>query len=96
MTEKKTKKEKEVPKEKPPKVYTIPLRDAFSAPKKKRASKAVLVIKKYLKRHVKSDDVKISAKLNEALWSRGIEKPPRSIKVKVAEEEGVLTADTVE
>lgn len=78
------------------KIYTIPLRDAFSAPRKKRTRKAVKIVSAYLKRHLKTEDVKISGKLNETLWVRGIEKPPRKIRVKVSDIDGVLTADTLE
>lgn len=95
MAEKKKKKEAESPKEAEPKIMTIPLRDAFTAPRKKRARKAVSIVKRYLLRHLKDDDIKISAKLNEALWARGIEKPPRKIRVKVTEEEGIRQADVL-
>ena len=78
------------------KVYTIPLKDAIYVPRKKRLKKALVTMKAYFKQHLKSEDVKISAKLNDALWARGIEKPPKRIKVKVTEEEGLFTADLVE
>ena len=86
----KEKKEPEV------KVYTIPLREAFLIPRKKRVKKALVIVRKYLTQHLKSESVKISKALNEALWVRGIEKPPRKIRVKVSEEEGIYTADVVE
>ncbi|MFH1789354.1 MAG: 50S ribosomal protein L31e [Candidatus Altiarchaeota archaeon] len=89
------KKKTEEKKEPEAKVYTIPLRDAFNFPRKKRTEKAVKIVAAYLKRHLKSVNVKLSAKLNEALWARGIEKPPRKIRVKVTEEEGVYTADVL-
>lgn len=93
MAEKKKIEEK---KEEEAKIYTIPLRDAFSAPRKKRTRKAVKIVSAYLKRHLKTEDVKISGKLNETLWVRGIEKPPRKIRVKVTGEDGIYTADTIE
>ena len=61
--------------------YTIPLRDAWKAPKKKRAEKAIRIIKNFAKRHMKAEEIKISEKVNEIIWSKGIEKPPRRIKV---------------
>ncbi|MEM2083284.1 MAG: 50S ribosomal protein L31e [Nitrososphaerota archaeon] len=61
--------------------YTIPLRDVWEAPKKKRAEKAIRIIKNFAKRHMKAEEVKISEKVNELIWSKGIEKPPRRIKV---------------
>jgi large subunit ribosomal protein L31e len=61
--------------------YTIPLRDVWKAPKKKRAEKAIRIIRDFAKRHMKAEEVKISEEVNELIWSRGIEKPPRRIKV---------------
>ncbi len=73
-------------------VYTIPLRDTFGSPRTKRTKKAVNVVKKYLKKHTKVDDVKIDSSLNEFLWERGIRKPPRRVKVKVVEEDAGVVA----
>ncbi|OYT27364.1 MAG: 50S ribosomal protein L31e [Candidatus Altiarchaeales archaeon ex4484_96] len=77
-------------------LYTIPLRDAFNAPKTKRTKKAVKVVKDYLKKHTKVDDVKLDTKLNELLWEKGIRKPPRRVKVKVVEEDGGVFAYLVD
>lgn len=66
-------------------IYTIPLRDAyFKAPRPKRANRAVKEIKMYLARHMKSEEDKvwIDNPVNEAVWARGIQKPPRKIRVK--------------
>ena len=78
------------------KLYTIPLRDAFSSPRTKRTKKAVNVVRNYLKKHTKVDDVKIDTSLNEFLWEKGIRKPPRRVKVRVVEEDGMLVAYLVE
>lgn len=61
--------------------YTIPLRKVWEAQKKKRAEKAIRIIKNFAKKHMKAEEVKISEKVNELIWSRGIEKPPRKIRV---------------
>ncbi|HEX2021717.1 MAG TPA: 50S ribosomal protein L31e [Candidatus Thermoplasmatota archaeon] len=66
-------------------VYTIPLRDAYmKAPRPKRANRAVKEIKIFLARHMKSEEAKvwIDNPVNEAIWARGIQKPPRRIRVK--------------
>lgn len=78
------------------KIYTIPLRDAYNARRPNRAKKAVKIIRKFLARHTKSKAVKLDPSLNEILWDRGIEKPPRRVKLKVAEVEGKLTASLIE
>lgn len=41
---------------------------------------------------MKSSEIKIDTELNEALWNRGITKPPRRITVKMEkDEDGVVT-----
>ena len=85
-------------------IYTIPLRRAWIAPRKKRAPRAVRIVKSFIQRHmkietgVKSEEEEeegrlvISNEVNEKLWSRGIEKPPRNIRVRaVKDKEGVVT-----
>ena len=85
-------------------IYTIPLRKAWIAPRKKRAPRAVRIVKGFIQRHmkietgVKSEEEEeegrlvISNEVNEKLWSRGIEKPPRNIRVRaVKDKEGVVT-----
>ena len=73
-------------------VYVIPLRNAYRAPRKKRTPRAVRLIREFVKRHVKPFkrvggdqekvvDIYISQRLNELLWKRSIEKPPRRIRV---------------
>jgi len=76
--------------------YTIPLREVFDAPVPRRANKAVKVIRKYLEKHMKTDDVRLDASLNEALWERGREKPPRKVKVKAVKEDDKVVASLVE
>jgi large subunit ribosomal protein L31e len=84
-------------------IYTIPLRRAWIAPRKKRTPRAMRLIRSYIQRHMKVEpEVKgeeeeegrlvISNEVNERLWSRGIEKPPRNIRVRaVKDKEGVVT-----
>jgi len=84
-------------------IYTIPLRRAWIAPRKKRTPRAMRIVKSFVQRHMKVEtEVKgeeeeegrlvISNEVNEKLWSRGIEKPPRNIRVRaVKDKEGVVT-----
>jgi large subunit ribosomal protein L31e len=84
-------------------IYTIPLRRAWIAPRKKRTPRAMRIIRSFVQRHMKVEpEVKgeeeeegrlvISNEVNERLWSRGIEKPPRNIRVRaVKDKEGVVT-----
>jgi large subunit ribosomal protein L31e len=65
-------------------IYTIPLYPKLnSIPRTKRAPRAVRLVKEFVERHMKSDDILIDSSVNEYLWSRGIQKPPRKISVRV-------------
>ena len=86
-------------------IYTIPLGKAWVRPPKKRAPRAMHLVKAFVTKHMKlamrveeeeeeeelprliiNDDV------NEKVWSRGIEKPPRKIRVRAAKDkEGNVT-----
>lgn len=70
-------------------LYTIPLRDAWKVPYKRRAKKAVALIQKFVKRHMKTDEksVRVGTQLNEAIWARGIKFPPRKVKVQIVPQE---------
>jgi large subunit ribosomal protein L31e len=74
-------------------VFNIPLREMKCVPYTIRANKAVIVVREYVMRHTKSEekDVWIDGKVNEALWFRGIQKPPSKIKVKAVKfEDGLV------
>ncbi|MBE0511641.1 50S ribosomal protein L31e [Candidatus Bathyarchaeota archaeon] len=89
------------------KFYTIPLRRAWISPRKKRAPKAMRIIRSFVKKHMKirtevegeeeAEFLVISNEVNEKIWSRGIEKPPRKIRVRAAKDkEGVITVHLAE
>jgi large subunit ribosomal protein L31e len=63
-------------------IYTIPLGKAWLSPRKKRAPRAIRLIQSFIKRHMKTDSFFLNSKVNEKVWSRGIEKPPRKIRVR--------------
>lgn len=62
-------------------IYVIPLRSAYEASRTKRAKKAMSLIRKFAQRHMKGEKVRISNGVNELIWNRGAEKPPRRITV---------------
>ncbi len=75
-------------------IYTIPLKRAYYSPRHRRAKKAVSLVREFILRHMKAEKVIISQHLNEKIWSRGIQKPPRRIRVKaVKDSEGVVKVD---
>ena len=65
-------------------IYTVPLRNAKLAPRTRRAKRAMTEVKLFMAQHMKTeaDKVWIDNPVNEAIWSRGIQKPPRRIRVK--------------
>ena len=85
------------------KVYTIPLGRAWISPRQKRAPRAMRLIRSFIQRHMKvkeealeegeeGERVVISNEVNEKIWSRGIQKPPRKIRVRAAKDkEGIIT-----
>jgi len=68
-------------------VYVIPIRDAKKVPRTKRSPKATRVVREFIQKHMKSDDVKMDASVNEKIWERGIQKIPPKIKVKATKDE---------
>ena len=75
------------------KVYTISLRHVWVVtPRGKRAPRAVRDVRAFVSRHMKAEEVAISDEVNSAIWSRGINKPPRKITVRaVKDKEGKVT-----
>jgi len=86
-------------------IYTIPLARALVRPPKKRAPRAMQMIKAFITKHMKLEmrvaveeekgelpKLVISNDVNEKVWSRSIEKPPRKIRVRAAKDkEGNVT-----
>ena len=74
-------------------IYTIPLRRAWmKVPMQTRSNRAVNVVIEFLSKHMKTDDVRVSEKVNSLIWKRGPKKPPASVKVKVSMEGGFVMA----
>lgn len=78
-------------------IYIIPLRDARRAPRWKRSNTAIKDIRKYLAKHMKSEDVKLDRSINEKVWDRGSTKPPSKIRVRAMKmEDGQVQAELAE
>ena len=84
-------------------VYTIPLTVTKVVPKTKRAPRAIKEIKEFVRKHMAEEvpkdeeekgekkDVWVDYRLNELIWSRGIEGPPRKVRVKAIRfEDGLI------
>ncbi len=74
-------------------IYTIPLRrEWLKEPRSKRSKRARMEVEKFLRRHTKSNQIKLSKGLNELIFSRGFKKPPGKIKVEVKGDFEILQA----
>lgn len=93
---KKKKAEEEIVEER---TYTIPLSRALNRPPKKRAPRAMQLLKVFVTKHMKLEmkvseeeeeeelpQLIISQEVNQKIWDRGIEKPPRKIRVRAAKD----------
>jgi large subunit ribosomal protein L31e len=93
---KKEKEEEEIVEER---TYTIPLGKALVRPPKKRTPRAMQMVKAFITKHMKLEmpveeeeekeelpSLIISKEVNEKIWYRGIEKPPRKIRVRAAKD----------
>ena len=87
-------------------VYTVPLGKALIVPANKRAARAMRILKAFITKHMKLEARKegeeeeteeparliVSNDVNLKIWSRGIGKPPRKIRVRAAKDkEGNVT-----
>lgn len=78
-------------------IYIIPLRDVKRVPCYKRANAAITDIHTFLAHHLKSESVKLDKTINEAVWARGSQKPPRRIRVRATKfEDGTVRAELAE
>lgn len=68
------------------KVYTIPLGRVWNIQQPYRTPKSIKLVRNYIKRHMKADVVKLQAGLNRFMWRRGIEKPPRRVRVRATKD----------
>jgi large subunit ribosomal protein L31e len=86
--------------------YTVPLSRAWIMPANKRAPRAIRILRGFITKHMKLEARKeaegeeeeeparlvISNEVNQKVWNRGIEKPPRKIRVRAAKDkEGNVT-----
>jgi len=80
-------------------VYTVPLSGAYRYRRRGRAVRTVALLKEFLARHMKTDveSVRLDSSLNDYLWSHGMTRPPRKVKVKVKKgDDGVVDAYLLE
>lgn len=78
-------------------IYTVPLREAWRTPRQKRTPRAVRILRRFIERHMKPESIVITNEVNERLWRRGIEKPPRKVRIRaLRDKEGRVTVRLAE
>jgi large subunit ribosomal protein L31e len=64
-------------------IYTVPLRKAYwTGSRLRRSNRAVRVLREFVKRHMKPEELLIQPEVNERIWARGIQKPPRRVRIR--------------
>jgi len=72
-------------------VYTINLGKVLLSPDNQRAKRAINMIKEFTRRHMKTEEVKLEEDVSHLVWSRGIRRPPRKIRVRMTKtDEGYI------
>ena len=62
----------------------VPLRNAWNITRFKRAPRAMQIIREQVIRHLKvreDEELYIAPEVNEHIWKRGIENPPRKVRL---------------
>ena len=68
------------------KFYDLNLRRIWTAPREKRTPRAVRYVRQFAANRMKTDNVSLSEETNSLLWTRGISKPPRKIRIRVVKD----------
>jgi len=64
-------------------IYTVPLRKAYwTGSRLKRANRSVRILRQFVTRHMKPEGILIQPEVNELIWARGIQKPPRRVRIR--------------
>ncbi len=81
-------------------VYSIRLKHKMKRyPRWLRAKKAVRYVRRFLSKHMKTDEdkVRLDTKINEKIWERGAQKPPTRIRIRAVKfDDGVVEAELLE
>ncbi len=80
--------------------YVIPLRASQHQPsRRRRAGHALETVRRFVVRHMKGkpEDVWIDPRLNEHIWSRGVQHLPRAVRIKAIRfEDGLIEVDLLD
>ncbi|MHB8351893.1 MAG: 50S ribosomal protein L31e [Thermoplasmata archaeon] len=80
--------------------YVIPLRASqFQPSRRRRAGHALTTVRRFVARHMKGTEAQvwIDPRLNEHIWTRGIQHIPRTVRIKAIRfEDGLIEVDLLE
>ncbi len=72
--------------------YLLPFQKVWRMPRQARAPKAARMLREYVQRHMKVEEVLLSDEVNQQIWAKGITNPPRKLRVRmVKDKEGKVT-----
>ncbi len=79
--------EEEVPEEEEEiideRIYTVPLRKAYwTGTRLRRSNRAVRILREFVEQHMKPEELLIQPEVNERIWGKGIQKPPRRVRIR--------------
>ncbi|WP_290900332.1 50S ribosomal protein L31e [Ferroglobus sp.] len=81
-------------------VYSIRLKHKMKRyPRWLRAKKAIRYVRRFLSKHMKTDEdkIRLDTKINEKIWERGAQKPPTKIRIRAVKfDDGVVEAELLE
>lgn len=76
-------------------IYTVPFSKTIYGrriPRSKRTPRAMRYLRAFVKRHLRCDDIIIDPEVNEFMWARGIQHPPRRVRIRaVKTEDDIVT-----
>lgn len=92
MAKKNTKEENKIVLERE---YVVPLhKKVLPSVRHKKSKKAVSILRQFIIRHMKSENVKILKELNDYIWKDGIKNPPHKVKVKaIKRSDGIVNVN---
>jgi large subunit ribosomal protein L31e len=76
-------------------IYTVPFSKVIYSrriPRPRRTPRAMRYLRSFVRRHLRCDEIIIDPEVNEFMWARGIQYPPRRIRIRaVKTEEDIVT-----
>jgi large subunit ribosomal protein L31e len=64
-------------------IYTVPLRKAYwTGSRLNRANRTVRILREFVEQHMKPEELLVQPEVNEMIWARGIQKPPRRLRIR--------------